>query len=185
MNTHRRQLGGRRGFTLVEAIATIVILGSVMAVCARVISTATAAYTSSATRAEMHAELSSAMERIMLELRSCRIGTGGTFGPDISAVNAAGVTWTTPSGTRQLSVSAGSLILTMNGAGAPLAMDITSFSVQAFDQSNTALSATLNGSECVPIRRIEITISATRQGVTETLRSRTFLRCTAMGFSAS
>lgn len=185
MSTRRGQPGARCGFTLVEAIATIVILGAVMAVCSRIISTATAAYTAGATRAELHAELSSAMERVMLELRSCSISTGGTFAPDISTVAADGLTWTTPSGTRQLSLTAGSVVLTTSGSAASLASGVTAFSVQTYDQSNTALATTLNGSECAPIRRIEITITAARQGVTETLRSRTFLRCTAQGFSSS
>lgn len=175
----------RRGFTLVEAVATIVILGSVMAVCARVISAATSAYTSASTRAELHSELTVAMERMMFELRSCRISQGGTFAPDVSSVGANSIVWNTPSGSRGLSVSGGSLLLTIDGTAATLMTGVTSFAVQTYDQSNIALGSTLNGTECVPVQRVEITLTGTRQGIVETLRSRIFLRCTAQGFSTS
>lgn len=62
----------RRGFTLVEAIATIVILAVVMGVASRLVHAGADAYTAGSVRAEMHAQLSSAMDRITSELREVR-----------------------------------------------------------------------------------------------------------------
>lgn len=174
----------RRGFTLVEAIATIVILGVVMAACSRLISAATASYTSAATRAELHTELASAMERVMLELRSCQTDPGGSTTPDMLAVRSDRITWTTPSGERTLSRSGTSLVLSIDGANCTLAGGVTALAIQTYDDENEELDSTLDEDECQEVQRVQVTLTAQRQNITESLRSRVFLRCVAAGSTA-
>jgi len=59
--------------------------------------------------------------------------------------------------------------------------DVTAFTVQTYNESNTALSATLSGAACDPIRRIMVTITTQRAGVTQTLRTKLFVRSTMEG----
>lgn len=184
MTRPRAQSPARRGFTLIEAITTIVILSVVMAVCSRLISTASAAYTGSATRAELHAELSTAMERVMLELRSCRTDPGGSAAPDISSARADSITWTTPAGDRVLSRSGSSLLLSIDGTSCTLASNITSLAIQTYDLDNEELDSTLDDDECQEVQRVQVTLTAQRSNITESLRSRVFLRCVASGAGA-
>lgn len=184
MHTWPPTSASRRGFTLVEAIATIVILGVVMSACSRLISAATTSYASASTRAELHAELASAMERIMLELRSCQSDPGGSTTPDILAVRSDRITWTTPSGERTLSRSGSSLVLTASGSDCTLVAGITSLAIQTYDDQNEELDATLDEDECQEVQRVQITLTAQRLNITESLRSRVFLRCVAAGSAA-
>ena len=163
-----------RGFTLVEAIATIAVLAVVMTVCSRIISTTVNAY----------AEIASAMERIGFEVRSCRLVSAGSAAPDMSAVRADRLTWTDSSGeARDLRVVGSALILTIGSTDYTLVNNVTAFAVSAFDESGAALAASLD--DCSAVRRVQITITAARAGVAETLRSRLFLRRLAAGSASS
>ena len=76
------------------------------------------------------------------------------------------------------------LLSASSNAGAAaqvLLQDVASFSVQAFDESNNALPATLSGSGCDAIRRLQITITLQRHGVSHTLRTKLFLRALMEG----
>ena len=59
----------RRGFTLIEAIATIVVLAIIGSIASLIILTAVDGYTDAATGAQLHIEASTAMDRIVRELR--------------------------------------------------------------------------------------------------------------------
>ena len=58
---------------------------------------------------------------------------------------------------------------------------MTTFALQAYDESDGALGFFLGAAACDPIRRTEITLTAERNGVTVTLRTRVFFRCTMQG----
>ena len=67
------------------------------------------------------------------------------------------------------------------GAAAVLLSDVSSLAVQTYDESNAALAASLSGAACDDIRRVAVAITIERSGVTETLRTKLFLRCTMAG----
>ena len=59
--------------------------------------------------------------------------------------------------------------------------DVSSFSIQAYDEDNAALAATLTGAACDPIRRIELDLTLQRTGVSTSLRTKLFVRSTMSG----
>ena len=169
-----------RGFTLVEVIATIVILAVIGSIASRTVMTAMDGYIRSATQAQLHTELSIAMDRIEREMRKIP-GKADyeSVAPNITSVTASSIAWNT---NYSLSLIGSELRFVENGAAsAVLLTDVSAFALQTFNESNNALVATLNGAGCDPIRRISIQITIERAGITETLRSKIFVRSTMKG----
>lgn len=172
----------RGGFTLIEAIATIVILAALGSVGSSILMTAMNGYTSAAIRAQLHSEESIALDRIIRELRKVPRDTGaGGTAPLIASVTANSLAWNS---NYTLSMSSTNLMFVENGGTSRVLLpDVSSFAVQTYDESNVALAASLSGASCYPIRRIQISISMSRYGVTESLRTRLFIRPVMVGSS--
>lgn len=167
-----------RGFTLIEVITAIVILGVLGSVASVILSSAVKSYDSAATQAQLQTELSIGMDRIDGELRAVALKSG-SVAPNITSVTGSSIAWNS---NYSLSVSGTNLMFTDNGAAAAILLsNVTAFSVQACDESNTALAATLSGSACDAIRRIQIQITMQRNSVTESLRDKIFLHCMVEG----
>lgn len=163
----------RRGFTLVELIATIVVLSILGTVSAGILFTATDGYLSASTTAALHHDASLAMDRMTRELREvARDGSDAV--PHINEVAANSIRWEDES---ELYVQGTSLMFIENG-GSPvvLANDVGAFLVRTFDEDNDALPLAMSGNECHDIRRIELTLTVSRHGESEMLRTRTFVR---------
>lgn len=168
-----------RGFTLVEAVATMAIIAVIGVVSSRAVMAGVDAYGAAAVRAQLAGEMSAAMERIAAELRTIPVRAGvEPAEPDLDSLSAVAVSW---GDDNALSLSGGQLMLTVNGQAAPLMADVTNLSIQAFDHENQPLAADLSGDACDAVRRIAVTLTASRGGVTETLRMRVFLRSMATG----
>src|SRR4030095_7332645 len=168
-----------RAFTLVELIAVVAALGVVGSLASLTLRTALDGYVGAATQAQLHAELSIAMDRITRELHNINLKSGSSVAPDISSVTATSIAW---NNNYSLSLSSGRVMFVDNGSAPGILLDdVTAFSVQTYDESNTALSASLSGSGCDPIRRIQVQITLQRDGVTESLRDKVFLRCMVEG----
>jgi len=177
-----------RGFTLVEAIATIAVIAAVAVVASRVISTSTELYTQTAARSELQVQLSTALDRVVSELRQCRIrAASNPVAPDITTVTPTSIAWIGPDGVADSVALSGSTLLLQTPAGgtSAIATNITAFAVQCYNESNTALATSLSGSSVDPVRRVEITITATLSGITETVRTRVFLRAMVAGAAGS
>ena len=170
----------RRGFTLVEMVATIAVMAALGTVASTTVLSALNSYLSASTRAQLHTEISMAMDRIVRELQNTQLDTSVSgVAPDIESVSASAITWNDD---YSLTLSGGQVFFAENGAAAaPLLSDVTSFGVRAYDESNATLGASLSGSGCDPIRRVRITITMQRSGITETMRTKVFLRCTMEG----
>jgi prepilin-type N-terminal cleavage/methylation domain-containing protein len=175
---HRRASRIRRGFTLVEAIATITVLSVVASVSSGVVLQAADGYMEVATRAQIHAEASIAMDRIMRELRKVPLDSGAAgIAPNIDQIFPTYMDW--GGNTDGLSMSGTDLQLKVNsGANETLLTDVTSFELRPYNESNAFIGPSLSGTGCDPIRRIEVNITVTRYGVATTLRSRMYLRAT-------
>ena len=170
------------GFTLVETLATILIVAVLAGVSAPVISAASRNYADGASRAEIAAGIDAAMERIVSELRAIPLQAGATTAkPDISSITASSVTWSANS---SIDLSGGTLRLTLAG-GSPrtLLTGVSDFSIRAYDASGTALTTPLSGAGCDAVQRLEVTVTGLRHGVSETHRTRVFLRNLAAGAS--
>lgn len=178
----------RRGFTLIEAVATIVILGVIGVSASNIIYTSTDSYVSAANTSQVHSELSVALDRIARELRKIELDTAASdVAPNIDSANAASIIWRNSSGeVSSLILNGTDLELVIDdGAASVLLTDVTALTIQCYDEDNRAFGGALSGASCDPIRRIEITLTAQRNGVSESLRAKVFIRGTMTGAAAS
>ena len=87
----------RSGFTLMESIATIVILAILGSIASFLVVDAVDGYVSASGSAQLHAEASLAMDRIMRELRKIELDPDHVPPPDVAphidAVPANSSTW--------------------------------------------------------------------------------------------
>lgn len=175
-----------RAFTLVEAITTIVIIAIVSTISATLVRGGMNVYDNAATRAELSERLSIAMDRITTELRTMdQTGSSGSNQPNISALTTNSITFTAGGAARTISLSGTNLLLSgALASNAVLAPDVSSFALLGFDKTNTALPTSPSAPQIATLRRIQITITATRNGVSETLRTKVFIRELASGSGA-
>ncbi|MBL8744835.1 MAG: type II secretion system protein [Phycisphaerae bacterium] len=174
---------GRRcgGFTLVEVIAAMVIIGTLGGLSGAILYRGIEGYRRVAVQSELHAELAAAMDRIDRAIRAIP-SLSGSGDPSIKGVSPTSIDWDEATGGASLSLDAGTLLLALEGAeGVRLLEGVTGFNLQCFDQSNAPLASVLTGATAGNVRRIEITLSVGREGLTDTLRTRVFLRCTMAG----
>lgn len=175
----RRGPHARRAFTLAEAIASIVVLAILGTAVSTLLSSAVHGSSEAGLRSTMHAELSVALDRIARELRGISLDPDAEgVAPDIDSITSSSLTF---NGGDSLALSAGTLTLTLDGSAGTLLTDVTALSIQPYNESNSAIGPTLSGSSCDPIRRIAVTITVTRFGVSETLSAKVFLRATMVG----
>jgi prepilin-type N-terminal cleavage/methylation domain-containing protein len=169
-----------RGFTMVEAIATLAVLGVLASVSANLIYAATTAYRDAATKAQLADEVSVAMNRIVRRLTSVdRDTTASVVAPRISSVTPTSIAW---NGNYSLTLTSGQLLLVENGSTSRVLLDnVTAFSVSAYDESNAALAGTLSGAATQPVRRLQVQVTAQRSGVAQTIRTKVFIRATMAG----
>ena len=73
-------------------------------------------------------------------------------------------------------------MLAVDGAAAGVLLsDVVAFAVSTYDEDDTALAASLSGASCDPIRRVFVTATLSRDGTSETLAGRVFIRSTMSG----
>jgi Tfp pilus assembly protein FimT len=174
-------LAARRGFTLVEAVATMVIISTLGSVAVAIIARASDAYAVASSGAQLQSELGTGIDRVERAMRAIRRKTG-VAAADISGATASSLSWNAAGGACSLSVSGGQLLLALDGGGGVAILnDVTSLEVACYDEDGSALGAPLSGSGCEAIRRITVTVALSRHGSTATLRTGIFLRATTTG----
>ena len=175
--TRRRSLPG---FTLVEMLCALTITALVGSVSTSLIYSGVKSYRNASARAMLHSEISTALDDSFRLLTSIpRDTTAAVVAPAISSVTATSITWNTNS---SITLSGSQLMYSEAGATAAcLLNNVTSFTIATYDESNAALAATLSGASTRAIRRVEFQATVSRDGVTETLRMRAFIRSTMSG----
>lgn len=169
----------RRAFNLVEVIATIVIIGMLGAISAGVLRTAVDGYADAATRAELVNAASATLERMVTTLRDVPLRAAVTPAePAITTITTDSITMHNGDGLARVGAE---LQLIIAGVASSLTGDVSDFQIRAFDQDNAAMALSLSGDACDPVRRLELTLTLSRNGVSETLRTRVFLRCMMRG----
>jgi len=168
----------RRGFTLIELIATIVVLSVLGSVSAGIIFTATDGYLSATTTAGLHHEASLAMDRMTRELREIERADSAPE-PRIDEVTSSSIRWEDDS---ELFL-AGTTLQFIDAGESPVALahDVSAFIIRVYDEDDVALPAEMIGSDCRDIRRIELTLTMSRHGESETVRTRVFVRAAMRG----
>lgn len=170
-----------RAFTLVETVATITITAVMLSICGPLVMAGVDGYAKAAARAELSASTSAAIARIARQVRDTPLrSAAASASPAIDSVTSSSITWSSGASVR---LNAGSLLFrpATGAAEKQLLPDVSSVSIRAFDESNSALAATLSGSACDPIRRIELAVTTSRAGTSETLRTTVALRALAAG----
>jgi len=174
-----------RGFTLIEAMSAVLVLTTLGSIASFMIVDAVDGYAEAVTGAQVHAELSVAMDRAMRELRKVPVNaTEPAPATNLTSVTTSAVYWEDESAKPySLTVSGGSLLLQAGGAsGYALQNDVTAFTVAAYDEDNAAVALPVSTPATVaPIRRVELDITVTRDGVSDRIRSRVFLRSSMSG----
>ncbi|MFN7020376.1 MAG: type II secretion system protein [Phycisphaerales bacterium] len=170
----------RRGFTLIEAITTMTIVTVIGVISSPIIMAAAESYAAATTRAELASACSTALERIVTELREIPARPGvSPARPHIDEVTPGSITW---EGVKSLRLAGSTLLLTVDGAnGRVLLEDVESFSVRAFDGENNAMGTVLSGRACDGVRRVQVVVTVSRSGVSETLRTAVFVRSMISG----
>ena len=177
----RGRLSKRRAFTLVEVIASIVIVAVLAVTSANLVGNVTSGYTGAATRAELVNDGSAALERLVTGIRDIPLRASATSAePSIATITTDSIT---VDGNQGFALSGTNLLLTVAGVTTTLLGNVSSFQVRAFDQDNAAMAVSVSGDACDPVRRIELTLTLSRNGVSETLRTRVFLRSMMNGAS--
>lgn len=173
-----------RGFTLVEVIAVIVILGVLGGVTSSLILNGAAAFTDSSVRMQLHGEASVALDRLVRELREIDADpAAGAPAPHITEASVSVLAWGDDS---RLRLDGADLLLAADGAAERLLCNaVSEFSIAYFDESNRPLlvGASVPPADRPRIRRLALRLALTRQGLTESLETRVFVRCAIMGES--
>jgi type II secretory pathway pseudopilin PulG len=168
--------------TLVELLSCIVVLSVMGSTAAFVLFTAVDSYVEAAVTSQLHAEASIALDRIGRAFNAIELDTGAAgVAPDITSVTPTSIEWGAGS---SVSLSGDRVMITIEGqpvGGAVLLNDVSSFSIQTANESNAALGGTLSGAACDPIRRIAVSVTLSRHGVSHTLAGRFFIRATMQG----
>lgn len=168
----------RRGFTLVEAFVSLVVIASIGGVAGSVLLRGAEAHTQTVRRLELLSELGAALDRIDRAVREIP-RDAAAVGPALVEVSPTLIRWTDASARAcRIEYVGGQLLLATEGETPTSILDgATACVIRTFDESANLLPASLNGSAVFGVRRVEITLTASRDGMTETLRTRVFPRC--------
>lgn len=171
----------RRGFTLVEAISSIVVISIVGLVGSRLVLEVSKVMEGTARRAELSNSLNTVMERAMTELSSIDASSGV---PTITSPSSSSITFTVNGSSRTLSYSGTTVQFTGAAASAAtLATDVTAFTLAYYDKNNAVIASP--AAAISTIRSVQLTVTARKAWVSETLRSRVFIRSLSSGSGAS
>jgi hypothetical protein len=167
-------------------MATIAVLATLGSIASFLVLDAVDGYTEAATSAQLHAELSIAMDRTMREIRKIEPDTlAGGVAPNITSTNAAddSIQWEDEAADAYSLYKSGSdLMLEVDGGGAALLLsNVTAFTVQTYDEDDGALANPLTGAACDDIRRVALTVAVQRNGIAESLRAKVFIRSMMSG----
>lgn len=176
----------RRGFTMAELIASMLVISILAAVSGTVIARAGSSYGRASARGELYTEGAQALELMASELRATARGTSGpqvwSFSPTFVGYSKSATG--SPQPYFSYDSSAGTVTwgqLAGGSGGADIALRtvatrVTSCVFAAYDEGNAALSGTLDATNRAKVRRVEVTLTLARSGETVTLRTRVFLR---------
>jgi prepilin-type N-terminal cleavage/methylation domain-containing protein len=173
----RRPAIRRRGFTLIEVISSAVILAALGSIGASILFVAIDGYNQGSTVSRLHNKASLALERIVREIGTVAIDPeADTLAPDIESVDTDAITW---NDTSMLLLFDGRLHLRLDGGLSYMLVDeVSEFQIMVFDQDDAPLSLPRSDDGCDVIRRIAFSITLADSGLSETVRTKQFLRCT-------
>lgn len=166
-------------------MSAVLVLATLGSIASFLVVDAVDGYAQAVTGSQLHAELSVAMDRAVRELRKVPVNaTEPAPATNLTNVTTSALYWEDDSANPySLTVSGGDLLLQSGGVSAyALQANVTSWTVAAYDQDNGAVALPVSTPATVaPIRRIELDITVTREGVSDRIRSRVYLRSSMSG----
>ena len=165
------------GFTLVEVLASMIVLSIIASSAALLIGRTAAIYRDRAVQGELHTEASVTLDRIVREIRGLDTKLVGTvYVPDITAASTTALQW----GTGKLfDLKGGSLRIETDGMHIDiLAKDISQLAFDYLDENGVSLlsGSTVPASKLANIQRVKVNITLSRGGQSSTLHTLVFLR---------
>ena len=160
-------------------MATILVLTTLGSIATFMVVDAVDDYQKAVTAAQLHAELAVALDRAGREMRKIPLDVdqGGLIPYITFMVNTTQLLWADDnSSSWGLIKSGNTLSLRVTGTSYTLMDDVDSINIVCYDEDNTALAAFLIGSNTHPIRRIDLTVNVSRDGISQSLRTKVFLR---------
>jgi hypothetical protein len=162
-------------------MATITVLATLGSIASFLILESVDSYTDAGTVSQLHAEASIALDRAIRELRMIELDSAASdTAPNILSVTPSSIVWTdSDTDAYYLQLSGSDLTFQVDsGPASVLLTDVAGFTIKTYNEDNTQLAASLSGDECDPIRRIGLEVTLQRGGLTESLRTKLFIRST-------
>lgn len=152
--TPRRPLNPR-GFTLIEMMGTLVVVGAVAAVVSPMVLKSSEAFARSASQRRTCEQVSLALDRLTKTLREAPSKSGVAGATDFSQASATAFTL---GNGNSVEVSSGSLILGSDTIkSVPICRNVTDFSLAYFDGAGASVNVA-SGTDTV--RRVHISLTA-------------------------
>lgn len=171
------------GFSLVETVATIVVVATIAGVTSGMVLDAANQYKQAVVRAELSERASAAISFILDEVRNINITTYNTPIPYISDECYTDViAYRDQTSTNCYIYLSGTSVLYSRdyfATNRTLLTDCTSLSFTYYNKDNVATTTDLD--PALFLRMVEVTITLSKDGVTHTVRSRAFIRGTQAG----
>lgn len=166
------------GFTLIEMIAAIVVIGTISSIGAGLVYSGVEAARAGRASAQLHDDLSGAMEVVAREVRMIPRDTSGNLTITTAADNSLQL-----ADGRAFTRSGTDLQVTISGVAATQLERVTDVQFRYFDNVGSELTRPVTGANIQLIHRISISITAEAASrgrgnsvLSETLQTQVFLR---------
>jgi len=171
----------RRGFTIVELLAAMSIVGVASVATTAVAVSAVATLRDASVSWSLHQDAAAALDRMSLDLRGLAQNSS-TQGPDVTSISGNAIITATGLTYRFIDASASApgrieVIESSSSGPVTLVASATSMSIVVQDGVGAVLTLPMTSAAAASsVRRIVITLSVARAGVTETLRTTVAIR---------
>jgi len=171
----------RRGFTIVELLAAMSIVGVASVATTAVAVSAVATLRDASVSWSLHQDAAAALDRMSLDLRGLAQNSS-TQGPDVTSISGNAIITATGLTYRFIDASASApgrieVIESSSSGPVTLVASATSMSIVVQDGAGAVLTLPMTSAAAASsVRRIVITLSVARAGVTETLRTTVTIR---------
>ncbi|MCE2967852.1 MAG: type II secretion system protein [Phycisphaerales bacterium] len=171
--------GTRGAFTLIELLCAIVVLGVLGSVTSAIILRAGVAFAGAGVASQLALEGDSAMEAVARLIRTIPTRTGTSpAAPMITSVAADSITFGSATTIARVGTE---LRLTEGGQTRTLADDVSDFLIEPMSNAGAALSVPMSGAAVDAVQRVRVTLSLSRNGQSQTLRTTVFIRSLLAG----
>ncbi len=168
----RTSVKGKEGYTLIEIILVLVIIGVLAGILIEPFRLGVKSYIGIETRADLTSQAREATVRIVREMRNIRKQVDNT--PEISTANATSITFTDNQGIPISFSLSGSTVLRDTNI---LADKVSSLDFRYFKGDNTALTTfPLSAADLDDVRRILVILTMQENTETVTMTGQAFLR---------